>query len=202
MKHKIFFVLGGESTGTRLITRLLVDAGCFGDINHDQRMDTWAYKHTGSLEKRLQKGQPLVWRRSFPHNKKMPCIMEDLVYPVLRLHGVNRYDDVMFLVTMRNWFCAARSATKVGHSETEEDAIEKLKQAYTKIFSFFAKNPFFDYRMVHYEWLVSWRPFALSFLYKDCGFEVDRYRVTQIAETLRNENDKWLVEYVNEQTKK
>lgn len=202
MKRKVFFVLGGESTGTRLVTRLLVDAGCFGDIDHEQRMDTWVDKHTGLLEERVQRGQPLVWRRSFPHDKKMIDIMKDLVEPVIRLHGVNHVDDVMFLVTMRNWLCAAKSAVKARHSKNTDEAIEKLKFAYARIFSFFAENPLFDYRVVHYEWLTSWRPFALISLYRDCGLDVNRERITQIADTLRNENDKWLMEYINEQTKK
>lgn len=202
MKRKVFFVLGGESTGTRLTTRLLVDAGCFGDVDHDQRIDMWVYKHIGSLEKRIEKGQSLVWRRSFPHGEKYPDIMKDLVDPAFRLYGVNHDDDVMFLVTMRNWLCAAKSAVAARHCNTKEEAIDRLKVAYVKIFAFFANHPTFDYRVVNYEWLTSWKPFALTSLYRDCGLEVDPWRIAVIAETLVNANDKWLKEAVDEQKKK
>lgn len=201
MKRKVYFVLGGESTGTRLITRLLVDAGCFGDVDHAQRIDEWAYRRIGSLEERLKKGQPLVWRRSFPHGKRMPNVMEDLVDPVFRLYGVNHDDDVLFLVTMRNWVCAAKSAVKAAHSTSYEEAINKLKDAYVRIFTFLGQNPLFDYRVVHYEWLTSWRPFALTSLYQDCGLNVKHDRIIEIADTLINANDKWLKECVDEQSK-
>lgn len=200
MKRKVFFVLGGESTGTRLTTRLLVDAGCFGDVDHEQRMDTWVLKNSGELQKQLKKGQPLVWRRSFPHDKKMPDIAKDLVDPSFRSYGVNYAHDVMFLVTMRNWVCAAKSAMKAGHSKSYDGAIKKLKSAYMIIFSFLANHPLYNYRIVNYEWLTSWRFYALTSLYRDCGLDVNRERAGQIASTLRNENDKWFMEYINEQT--
>jgi len=165
MERKVFFVLGGESTGTRLTTRLLVDAGCFGDVDHTQRIDEWAYKHVGSLEERLQKGQPLVWRRSFPYGEKYPDIMKDLVDPMFRLYGVNHDDDVMFLVTMRNWLCAAKSAVAARHCDTKEEAINRLKFAYVKIFSFFAK-------IVRYQSLIAFHALAMQ--------DQDQFSVSQV----------------------
>lgn len=75
---KAFLVLGGESTGTRMVTQLLCEAGCYGDHGHQQRLDN-----------SLPIDQPLVvWRRSVPHARKMPDIqamisrLEDFGYEV------------------------------------------------------------------------------------------------------------------------
>jgi LPS sulfotransferase NodH len=39
MDKRAFLVLGPESSGTRLMTKLLMVAGCYGDDGHVQRLD-------------------------------------------------------------------------------------------------------------------------------------------------------------------
>ena len=60
MKRAIL-VLGPESSGTRLVTRMLVEAGCKGNADHYQWFDDHEFE-----------GSPVVWRRSFPHGKRWP----------------------------------------------------------------------------------------------------------------------------------
>ncbi len=68
-------VVGPESSGTRLVTRILVRAGCAGDDNHVQWLD-W----------NPPDGQtPIVWRRSLPHDKSWPDLGE--MVRGLRLQG-------------------------------------------------------------------------------------------------------------------
>ena len=53
---RAFVVLGSVSSGTRLLTRILIASGCEGSAEHDQPWD-----------KKLPYDQPLiVWRRSIP----------------------------------------------------------------------------------------------------------------------------------------
>ena len=61
---RAFVVLGAESSGTRLLTRILIASGCEGSAEHEQPWD-----------KKLPYDQPLiVWRRSLPHSEKLPPI--------------------------------------------------------------------------------------------------------------------------------
>ena len=55
----LYLVLGGVSSGTRLVTRLLIAAGITGSGDHQQELD-----------KCIQPGlDRIVWRRSYPHGK-------------------------------------------------------------------------------------------------------------------------------------
>lgn len=60
MVKRAVLVLGPESSGTRLVTRILIEAGCAGSDNHVQPFD-WTPPNDES---------PIVWRRSLPHMKR------------------------------------------------------------------------------------------------------------------------------------
>ena len=66
--RKIYIVLGGESTGTRLVTKLMMQAGCYGEDAHIQSMDGDVKEMRWDKIKATLKNQPIVWRRSFPHD--------------------------------------------------------------------------------------------------------------------------------------
>lgn len=57
-----FLVVGPESSGTRLMTDILIRAGCNGDATHEQRWDT----------EQPPVDRPIVWRRSIPHYFQWP----------------------------------------------------------------------------------------------------------------------------------
>lgn len=58
-----YFVLGPESSGTRMLAQAFVAVGCFGDGGHEQRMDDLDFT-----------GRPntIVFRQSLPHGNGWP----------------------------------------------------------------------------------------------------------------------------------
>jgi hypothetical protein len=155
---RAFLVLGPESSGTRLLTRVLMAGGCAGDDGMVQRFDSWQFG----------KQDPIVWRRSVPYTAShlWPNIELDLLKP-LRRHG---YDDIMALVTTRDWFSLWRSQVdpKNGHAPNEAAALENIQLAYLEIFKQLGnlKLPFL---VVAYEALVFFKKQAVLPLLKKLG---------------------------------
>lgn len=114
---RAFLVFGAESSGTRLLTSILMLAGCSGDDGHEQRWDTLA-----------PSGELVVWRRSFPHAREMPDIVA--MADRLRLLGYS----VLALVISRDWYATARSQVKAGHVPDVQMAEKNLSNAYPYIF--------------------------------------------------------------------
>ncbi len=129
-------VCGPESSGTRLMTQILIAAGCDGDGGHGQRWDT---RDPGS--------DVIVWRRSFPHAQQWPSIpkMAD------RMRGLGY--EVTVVVTTRDWYPMCRSQVKAGHVGNVEQALENLQMAYPLIFGGIAMAKV-DFVVVSYEGLV------------------------------------------------
>ena len=116
MMKTAYLVLGAESTGTRYVTSLLIAGGCKGDAEHKQRWDEDPFA-----------GDPIVWRRSVPHARKVPVIAE--------LVGRLMCDSYLThaLVVWRDWNAAARGQVAAGHVGSLEDAYENLAAAYPHI---------------------------------------------------------------------
>lgn len=140
---RAFLVLGAESTGTRLVTRLLLASGCVGDGDHVQRWDSET--PTDPL---------VVWRRSIPHNKVWPDIggMADS----LRALGY----DVSAIVTSRDWSAAVPSQVAIGHVPDAETALRQTRAAYPYIFAALLRHGI-PYVLASYESLVT-RPEAIG----------------------------------------
>ncbi len=62
-----YFIIGPESSGTRMITKAFVTAGCYGDFKHKQRLDNLKFNDTPDR---------IVIRRSLPHGTKWPAIAD------------------------------------------------------------------------------------------------------------------------------
>ncbi len=137
---KAYLVLGPESSGTRMMTELLLAAGCIGDAGHTQRFDrAWPTEES-----------PIVWRRSVPHAGEWPPI--ELLIHHLRSAGY----EVYAVVTMRDWTAMARSQVEHwGHSF--ESAISNIRMAYPYIFSALLKFQV-SYIMTSYESLKEYGP--------------------------------------------
>ncbi len=146
-----YLVLGPESSGTRMMTRLLLAAGCIGDGGHEQRWD-----------ERLPDGEtPIVWRRSLPHGGDWPSI--DLMTHRLRERGHRVHGVVM----ARDWTAVVRSQREHwGH--TWETALDNLRTAYPYIFASLLKFQV-PYVMVSYESLVQHGPQSLNDLLGSIG---------------------------------
>ena len=100
MTTSAYLVLGPESSGTRLMTRILIAAGCAGYDGHDQVFDT-------ALP--IADGRPIVWRRSVPHRREWPEIGW-----MLRLLCEQGYTP-RIVVMARDWYAMARSQASAGH---------------------------------------------------------------------------------------
>jgi len=193
MRYKLYMVIGGESSGTRLVTNLLIEGGCFGDSSHSQRMDDYMKARFDVAErdiKEILKNQPIVFRRSFPHGNAWP-VLKDLISPFVGFNLVGAA-DILFLVTVRNWFCAAKSAVRIGHGEVKSEGghLSRFKLAYCNIFKQLEAD-FFNYYMVSYDELVARPYFSLQQLYKVASLKVDPSRMQGIATSIRDENNKW-----------
>jgi hypothetical protein len=134
---RAFLVYGAESSGTRLLTRILILAGCSGDDGHEQRWDNLA-----------PSGDLVVWRRSFPHAREVPDVVA--MADRLRLLGYS----VQALVISRDWYAAARSQVKAGHVPDVVMAERNLSNAYPYIFRGLAAANC-PWRGVSYESLAS-----------------------------------------------
>ena len=123
MKTRCYLVVGPESSGTRLVTSLLMDCGCAGSSGHHQEFDHGAPQ---------AEQYPLaVWRRSVPHGPKMPDL-RGMVRILLRQGG---YDQVVVVVVARDSFALGRSQKARSHlRRTGPGVQEKLIRAYAHIF--------------------------------------------------------------------
>lgn len=135
---KAYLVLGPESSGTRCVTRLLLDAGCRGEAGHEQPFDRNPPSGVS----------PVVWRRSVPHGKKWPDITK--MIDVLKANGY----DVRAIVTTRDWHPAIESQLKARHVGSRKEARANLRRAYPFMFEHLARAGV-PYWLVSYEALVA-----------------------------------------------
>lgn len=119
MSKRAFLVLGPVSSGTRLMTRILMSVGCEGDYGHRQRWDNGLPKDESCI----------VWRRSVPH--------KDWKYPPIS-KMINALKDcgyrVQAVITSRDWHATASSIVKNHVPETMSEALESIRKAYRHIF--------------------------------------------------------------------
>ena len=155
MDKRAFLVLGPESSGTRLMMRLLVAAGVEGDFGHDQRWE-------GSLPNE----EPLVAiRRSVPHRRQWP----DIAGLVDDLRA--RLYDVMVIVTSRDWHSMIISQQAAPHAESVDEALAHIRRAYCDIFAALASRDV-PYEMVNYEALTQRPAKMLAYLFQRLGLPV------------------------------
>lgn len=196
--YKAFIVVGGESTGTRLVTQLLINVGCVGDSGKAQRLDKFSKED--SLRDLMSEGKfpRVVWRRSVPHASRMPNLEEELMYPLL---GMYKRGEIFVVVTTRNWLCAARSAVNAGHCRDLASALVRLERAYTHIFEFLKKHSKMRYHMVSYDALISSGNFYLPYLFGQLQLNVPFDEAVKMARTFYNGNTKHYWEELGEQTR-
>ena len=71
MSRKAYLVVGPESSGTRIVTRLFVEAGCVGSFEHSQPLDKFLRLKRMTLDN-YSESEKFVLRRSVPHGTKFP----------------------------------------------------------------------------------------------------------------------------------
>jgi hypothetical protein len=140
--RKCFLVYGPESSGTRVMTNLLVNWGCAGEGGHSQLIDSDVWW-------RAVKDKPdyLVWRRSFPHGGIWP--EPSMMIRRLSDHGYQPH----FVITLRSKTPCVESQVKVGHVRSHKEGEFKLLQAMCQITAF-AISFGVPWSMVTYEGLI------------------------------------------------
>lgn len=139
---RAFFVLGPESSGTRLATEILINAGCHGSSDHIQPLDDPQFDLAT-----IPIDTPVVWRRSFPHNNEIPNIadMLDRVEP----------RRVKAIVTVRDWYSVQQSQVRdAQHASTVQQADGNIAIAYRLIFSVLNNCYGVQFRVLAYESLI------------------------------------------------
>lgn len=114
-------VLGPESSGTRLLTMVMVQAGCIGGTGHWQWWDDHDFEDDDEL---------VVWRRSFPHGRDRGWPKLQQMVERLQLAGY----EVRAVVTVREQFALVNSQLKRGFAADPEAARLQVSEAYARIF--------------------------------------------------------------------
>lgn len=120
-KHKAIIVCGPESSGNRLMTKLLMISGCMGQDGHEQDFDTYV-PHADQTQRNI------VWRISVPGGKNY---RPNILYMVHMLQSKNY--DVQVVVMTRDWHCVTHSQSF--HLKIDKDlALHRTREAYLHIF--------------------------------------------------------------------
>lgn len=171
-----YFVFGPESSGNRLMARILIAAGCEGDPDEFQR----------EFHDLLLSGKEnIVLHRSFPYGAKgagrhFPDI------PQLVAQAKEYGYTPTAVVMMRDILCATRSAAKSHTHGDEDEAVQNYLQAITTIFSGI-KETELDYCPINYESLVKNKQVLINWLLPALGFS----SFSPLDEEINDANDKW-----------
>ena len=152
---RCFLVLGPESSGTRFVTRTLIDGGCHGTDEHEQPLDQ-TFDGAGDL---------IVWRRSLPHAGDWPDLNE--LADRLQLLGY----EARVIVIVRDHYSAVRSQVSQIHAATTEEAERRIPEALRRIFEFITRREL-PARLFTYEGLVH-QPEAFQLAMQEWGMEVN-----------------------------
>ena len=130
-----FLVVGAESSGTRLATKVLIDNGVYGHDGHQQALD--------APNAILYAPLPFVQRRSLPHGGTWPSLthLYNLIDLRLTAEGAGR---PVVIGTVREWGAMAQSQLANGHVSDITEAYRHITEAYRRIMGFLAasKLPF------------------------------------------------------------
>lgn len=94
MAKVAYIVIGPEGSGTRMMTKALIEGGCSGEAGHRQNMDLVPFSEFAHLP------DVMVFRRSLPHARWWPDIQlyieafENSGFSVFVI-AMNRIDDFM-----------------------------------------------------------------------------------------------------------
>lgn len=132
-----YLVIGPESSGTRMMTKILIEAGCVGDPGHTQRWDSQALV-----------GDNIVWRRSVPHAGEWISSVD--FAKKVELQG---YTPVLIIMN-RDWHAAAQSKISQSLAPDYKSSLSAIAEAYDYLYAGLNKSKH-KFMTVSYESLVS-----------------------------------------------
>lgn len=143
-KKKAIIVVGPESSGTRLLTRLFMAAGCDGDANAEVAHNGWPQRWD-TLDP--ADGQDIVIRRSLPYHpfRKWPDIralakrFRKLGY-LVKIVTIDRNDKALAASQVAHGWVSTK---KQSHDEHEacRMIMKDLKPVYSVKYEALVKNP-------------------------------------------------------------
>jgi len=168
---KAILVLGPESSGTRLMTRLLIGCGCDGDGDHHQRFD----------RELPPPGKTIVWRRSVPYGGFLPDLKG--MVDQLREKG---YSEIAAVVMMRDWYPTAMSQIANHCRDCDlKRAMDRVRDGLLWIFRFLIESGI-RFVVVNYEALIQRPGDVMRWVCRELGIPFKG-----VSEPLRDENAKW-----------
>jgi len=188
---KFYFVVGGESTGTKLTTEILIHGGCKGDAGDVQLLDDVILNGD-----RLINNSSYVWRRSVPHANKWWDLSG--LYRKFQEAGGFQEDEGMFVVTTRNFPATARSQVERRHVNTLEDSYCNLRRAYSVIFKYIENVKQAGFVIVSFDLLVASPHLYLPLLYDDLGISLSKEKVEEMAHKVKKDvNESRMINELN-----
>ena len=112
--RKAIFVVGPESSGTRMMTQFFVQRGYEGDHGHSQPWDDMKFR---------EYPDHIVFRRSMPHGSKWP----DIVGIIGKMQAANY--TVYPIFTWRDPRYMALSQVSASHVHTTDEGLKQIAQA-------------------------------------------------------------------------
>lgn len=125
----------GESTGCRMLTEILIKAGCIGVSGHEQEFQKYIQNRKLFIEWLKNKQyNNFVMRYSFPHGQYLPDIKD--LYSRLKVV----YENVYIILTTRSWICQEIGTIKGAHLKNNPinnlpTLNDRMTMAYKSIFS-------------------------------------------------------------------
>lgn len=173
MTHGIL-VLGAESSGTKLLARILVMSGCLGSEQHIQPFDA-----TRTIPEAY--GRALVWRRSLPHAHQWPDLLA--LADVLSSKG---YTPTILHI-MRDEVPTAYSQLAHHHVRDFEEALTNTRRANQHILEF-AGQTLLDYHYVTYAGLCEYPMSMLNWLHWLYGLGLDDEKFIELENMLNSQD--------------
>lgn len=165
-----YLVLGAESSGNRLMTRVLIAAGCAGVAGAQQALDDAIPPADGT---------PIVWLRSVPHGRVFPDI-------AAHIHLLDAAGYCVRCVVMhRDFHAQTHSQVAARHVQTLEQAQMHVRLAYQRIYAALSETKCW-YVALNYEALVQNPDAVMAWLLPMLDLPIPL-----LSEPIRNENEKW-----------
>ena len=179
-KKRCFIVVGPESSGTRLVTRLLIAAGCEGDATAHGKLENDGWPQHYDVND--PKGEtPIVIRRTLPyHPNRVWPDMEELI---ARIEGCGY--EVLLIETARQQDSMVASQLWNRHIKDAKQGKTEIKRA-TGILDSLNQ----DKAVVSYEGLVDDPEGAIAQLYKVCKLRPPK----NLTEDIYDGNAKYMEE--------
>lgn len=134
MKQAVF-ILGPESSGTRMLTQAFIHLGFYGDAGHKQRLDAQPFSETPNK---------IVFRRSLPHGKTFPKVAASCLAMLDAGYAVTP------VLIVRDKDITAESQVRNGWVASIERAYEQIRHSVDHVYLELAEVKLFPV-VLHYE---------------------------------------------------